>query len=384
MIPVEHVYIHTPFCKKKCRYCDFYSVEADNRLLVTNFISALYKEIDFFNKGIGLISTVYFGGGTPSIMPHRFIPETIEKISKFGFWASPEITVEVNPESANVLLFELFRDAGVNRLSVGVQSLNDAHLEWLGRVHSSKKALSCVEKALKIFPKVSVDLIYGIPQQTIGEFKDTIGKLASMGVKHFSLYALTVEKENPLYDDIQRYYRNKRDEILAAFWESAAEKLKEFHIFPYEVSNFAQKDHQCIHNISYWTREYYAGFGPSAHSFLLMNSSSVRLANVKDVEKYVSILSRNENPACTKENLSIADDISEHILLSLRTSYGIHIKKFIKCFGEHIINKLVSSAVPLVDAGILKMSDERIFLENSKLLLADGVSAKIIYEMEKL
>ncbi|MBI3794780.1 MAG: radical SAM family heme chaperone HemW [Nitrospinae bacterium] len=281
------IYLHIPFCVSKCHYCDFASYAGKSHLLEP-YLNALLTEIGSASvqENTRRIGSVYMGGGTPSTIS----PETAEKImsavaKKFNPSASSEKTIEANPESVTPERLAGYIKAGFNRLSIGVQSFNDRNLKSLGRAHDSQRALEAFDMARKAgFKNISVDLIYGIPGQTLSEFAEDISKAVSLAPEHISAYQLTVEEETPLWDMVEKgTVIMPEDTLLLEMFEKTVTSLSKAGYRHYEVSNFAKPGMECKHNLSYWLGEEFLGFGNGAHSFI--NSS--RFANPDEPEDYI-------------------------------------------------------------------------------------------------
>lgn len=314
------IYVHIPFCKRKCNYCDFKSIPYRERS--EEYFNALKKEILNTDAVYKTIDTVYFGGGTPSFVDERYIVDVFNLLrNKFDFDLS-EATIEANPESITKSKLLAYKSAGFDRLSIGVQSLSDDVLKFLGRVHDSDMAKSAVKTVLEFFDNVSCDIML------VGQSADSVEKdidfLSSLGVKHISCYMLQIEEGTPFYD---RYIKNEiklpTDDELADLFSFAIAKLKSLGYERYEVSNFCKRGYEAKHNLGYWVRKPYYGFGLSAHSLI----GNERYGNQSAFDEYVSDPLKRE----FKEVLSESDIELERIMLALRTSHGV--------LKEEILNK---------------------------------------------
>jgi len=264
------IYVHTPYCIQKCRYCDFKSFAADPDL---GYFEQLCVEIRQFAEQYSnkyFVDTIYFGGGTPTIVDANVQAAVLSAIKKnWQVTNDAEISIEANPETLTKEKLEGLRNAGFNRISIGVQSLNDEVLKALGRVHTADKAREAVKLAKEYFDNVSIDLMFGLPSQTLSIFKDTVNEVLEMNLQHISFYSLQLEEGTPMYDD----YKNGKIDIPS--WESnrnmyhfARGAFKNAGYHHYEVSNMAKPGFECRHNLKYWTMEDYLGFGLGAHSFI--------------------------------------------------------------------------------------------------------------------
>ena len=314
------IYVHIPFCKRKCNYCDFKSFPYPERS--EEYFNALKKEILNTDAVYKTIDTVYFGGGTPSFVDEKYIVDVFNLLrNKFDFDLS-EATIEANPESITKSKLLAYKSAGFDRLSIGVQSLSDDVLKFLGRVHDSDMAKSAVKTALEFFDNVSCDIML------VGQSAESVAKdieyLSDSGVKHISCYMLQIEKGTPFYD---RYIKNDiklpTDDELADLFSFAIAKLKSLGYERYEVSNFCKRGYEAKHNLGYWVRKPYYGFGLSAHSLI----GNERYGNQSAFDEYVSDPLKRE----FKEVLSESDIELERIMLALRTSHGV--------LKEEILNK---------------------------------------------
>lgn len=278
------VYLHVPFCASKCVYCDFASYAGQNRLMEP-YTNAILREIASAHPGSGATS-VYMGGGTPSLLSTEMTAKIMSAVrGRFAPAASAEITIEVNPDSTARGALENYPQIGFNRLSIGVQSFKDSMLKKLGRAHDSKKATEAYDAARKAgFKNVSIDLIYGIPGQSLAEYAQDLEAAILLGPEHISAYQLTVEEETPLWDMVEDGGVTLPDEeTMMAMFETTISKLGSAGYGHYEVSNFAKPGMECRHNLAYWLGEEFVGFGSGAHSFV----NSCRYANPDDIEDYI-------------------------------------------------------------------------------------------------
>jgi len=319
------IYIHVPFCLRKCPYCDFYSVVWKNGW-VERYLSALLAELDLRLDSVdGPISSVYFGGGTPSLLSPDAIGRILTRLRQLLPFASEvEVTLECNPSAnARADFFRALLQAGVNRLSIGVQSFQDLNLKKLGRIHDASEALRAVREARRAgFENVSVDLIYGIPNQRMSEWLRDLQLAVSEGATHISAYELTVEPGTALSKWVEKgLVRLPGPDRVAEFYLRAHELLTESGFEHYEVSNYSLPGFRCRHNEGYWRRTPYLGLGPSAHSFF----RNCRSWNWRDLRKYCSLLESGRLPLESKEELSSSQELAERVFLGLRTRDGVEI-----------------------------------------------------------
>lgn len=305
------LYIHIPFCQTRCRYCDFYSTT--DLHLREAYVAALLREISSRKEELKEpIRTIYFGGGTPSQLAAEDIGRLIEAI---GTQAAEEITVEMNPGDADARYLEMLRHAGVNRLSMGVQSMHDERLKLIGRRHTSAQAREAVSMARKAgFENLSLDLIYGLPGQTMAEWQEDVEQLLALRPEHISAYCLQWEEGTVLTEMLERgEVAMTDDETEMAMYDYLMERLQEAGYEHYEVSNFARPGYASRHNSSYWNDTPYIGIGAAAHSY----DGQVRSSNPADIQQYIAGAAREE------EVLTADDRYNERIMLGLRTARGI-------------------------------------------------------------
>ena len=325
------IYVHFPFCKRKCAYCDF--VSFPNLQLEDEYISLLIKEISDFSVK-GRISTVYFGGGTPSVLRTENIEKVINALKNLNDaeYNPTEITIEANPESLTYEKAAFYKRIGFNRISIGIQSLSDDVLKTCGRLHNAEQALNAVKTASDVFDNVSCDLIIGLPGQSVVDVQREIETLAEYGVRHISCYTLQLEEGTPLQKRVASgEVVLPSDDETADLFTAVKDKLNDLGYKRYEVSNFAISGYESAHNLSYWDRVDYIGFGISAHSL----SDNVRFNNPATFDEYKQTVIGNKKRVSTPLT---ADDIRfEKIMLGLRKTDGIEIESF-KGF-ETVLNR---------------------------------------------
>ena len=330
------LYLHFPFCKKKCAYCDFTSYANCGEALVFSYLTALKREICFAGERFpkARIDTVYLGGGTPSLMSGKDIESLFRTLqASFPHYAPEEVSVEVNPESASEDILSAFRDAGVNRVSMGVQSLLDDNLRSVGRVHDAATARAAAARIAKKFDNFSLDIIVGLPYDTPQIVRDEVREVGALA-PHVSVYELTLEDGTPLAASAEegRVWLPDDDEI-AEYMEIATDTLAGCGLERYEVSNFARRGFECHHNLGYWTREEYLGLGAGAHSLVKTAregsplAAEIRFASPRDLNAYIGgvncVESFDDVPRVEMSVLSQSDIRTESIMLGLRTRDGI-------------------------------------------------------------
>ena len=359
------VYIHIPFCKQKCYYCDFVSFE-NQKSLQKEYFKELKNEIkDFFSKNEYEISTIYIGGGTPSFVDSSFIKEILEQIPKNN---TEEITIEVNPGTVNIDKLKVYKEAGINRLSIGLQSTQDRLLKQIGRIHNFEDFLNTYNMAKDIgFDNINVDLMIGLPNQSIQDIKQSLEIITNLGLNHISVYSLIVEENTKIADLIERNVLQLPDEELERnmYWYVKNYlELKGYN--HYEISNFAKKGFESKHNLDCWNQKEYIGFGLAAHSYL----NNTRFSNTDDLNKYLN--NGWKNKTIQEEQNEISKKY-EYMLLGLRKIEGISIQKFKEKFEENPLFIFRNELNKLVDEGLLIVENNNIRLTNKGLDLANLV-----------
>jgi oxygen-independent coproporphyrinogen-3 oxidase len=378
------IYIHIPFCERKCIYCDFYSVE--NLNLIDRFTESLLKEIeifsieaDFFNDSI--FDTIYFGGGTPSLLEPAQIEKILNKLSQsFKISSNPEITLETNPGTVDKRKLLEFKNLGVNRISFGVQSFFDDDLKFLGRIHTGEDAFKCVNDSFEVgFENVSIDLIFGLPGQTVEKWLENLKFAVSLNVPHISAYNLIVERGTPLHELISLgKVEIPEDEIQAQLYERTIDFLENAGYVHYEVSNYAFEGFECRHNLKYWQYENYIGFGPSAHSFWI----NKRWWNFANLNKYINALDLGKIPVANFEILDEEKMIEEFIYLGLR-SKGINVARFKGKFGFEFVDSDIKDEIEELErAGYITIEDDFIKLTPKGFLLCDEIVLRLISKIK--
>ncbi len=332
------LYIHIPFCVKKCDYCDFYSVSGRNEDKMDDYLTALCLHLTESAPAAEsyLVDTIYFGGGTPSHFGGSRLATILRCIRKYYRIAKKcEITVELNPDSTDASLLTELRKAGVNRLSMGVQSANDKELKQVGRLHNFHQAEEALQTARKVgYDNISLDLIYGLPGQTMESWQESVNRLIELEPEHLSCYGLKLEQGTPLYE--QRMEIDLADDDTQAdmyLW--MVDRLKQAGYEQYEISNFSLPDRQSRHNLKYWLGEEYMGFGPSAHSYF----GGRRYGFTRNLPTYVQGILHNGKIIDESEDIPLREQAKEYLMLRMRTTYGIE--------GSEYRNQYYMNFVPL-------------------------------------
>lgn len=318
------IYIHIPFCKQKCTYCDFHFSTTFEEYR-QEMIDSICKEIELRQGYLAEkeIKTIYFGGGTPSILLESELKQILKTISaQFEVDSDAEVTLEANPDDINSESLNLWKSVGVNRLSIGLQSFKQSDLDWMNRAHNVDESLNCVQLAQEHgFDNLTVDLMYGLPDLNMSEWSNHVQKVIDMGVPHISAYCLTVEEKTALSNWVNRgKITTPNEDVQSDQFMKLLEMVEANGFEQYEISNFSKPGHESKHNSNYWKGEWYLGVGPSAHSF---NSKS-RSWNIANNRKYLKAIEDNTEVFET-EVLSKIDQFNERILIGLRTAYGVNL-----------------------------------------------------------
>lgn len=368
----NYLYIHIPFCMSKCVYCDFNSILYDASA-AGKYTDVLAREMELKRGSAGDLKTVYIGGGTPSILPAGEIFSILKSARDiFSIRSSAEITIEANPGTVSEEKLQHLYSAGINRISLGAQSMVEDELKFLGRSHAPEQVSDAVNYAVKAgFDNISVDLIYGIPGQTMQTWEYTLMKTLGLSPSHISAYELTPEKHTPLFEGLQNRSIEMPDEdTVAGMYYRCLDILRDNGYIHYEISNFARPGFQCAHNLNYWNRGEYLGIGAGAHSFI----AGTRYSNPRDVNRYMESI-ENGN-LLTEEALEITpeDEIKETIFLGLRKTEGIDTRilpESRNMLGSPLVKELICLGIMETDGTFLRLT-------RKGLLLSSEVIAKMI------
>jgi len=370
------LYIHIPFCIKKCNYCDFVSIATVS--LLPDYMKALIKEIQLKSDADFWVDTIYFGGGTPSILNADEICSICQSIKKhWQIQEHPEITIEINPGTLSHDKMQSWKTSGINRINLGVQSFHNRHLMQLGRIHNATDA----DRAIHLlkdagFQNIGLDLMFGIFDQTINEWKKDLLQALSYYPQHLSCYSLTYEPGTPLYEQLQQ---NKicalPDKSVRQMMEILFQTMADHQYDHYEISNFASSvNFRSQHNQKYWQRKPYIGLGAASHSFI----ENKRFWNCSDVAEYIQKLFNNCNPIENCENLTIEQRIIEYIFLGLRQKEGIHFHDFKSVFS-YCFKALFSVVLKELDAsGYLDITSDTCRLSNHGKFFLDSICQKLV------
>lgn len=370
------IYIHIPFCKKKCHYCDFYKTLDTG--MAERYIKALVKEMslqkDYLENNI--IKTIYLGGGTPSVLTAVQVREILEKLaSAYNISGDVEITMEVNPDDISRVYARDLKQAGINRISLGIQSWNDDILSYLNRRHKAAEAGQALEdiRASGI-DNISVDLIYGIPGLQADQWKDDLQKTVELDIKHISAYHLTVE-ENTLFGEAKKEgnFEEIGEEESEKQFNMLVDICRKNSFVQYEISNFCKEEWYSIHNTNYWKQEAYLGLGPSAHSY----DGESRQWNVADLQAYIKSLEKNSVPS-TVEVLTLKDKYNEYIMTSLRTMWGINIDTVEEKINKESRDYLNNLATRFVKYGMMTRNGSQLMLTDQGRMISDNIISELM------
>jgi oxygen-independent coproporphyrinogen III oxidase len=375
------IYIHIPFCRQACHYCNFhFSVSQKRR---PEFVQALKREIalqqDFFKTGSNdkmLLDTLYFGGGTPSLLETSELDEIFSELFKY-YQLTPdaEVTLEANPDDLTPEKLANFRNTSVNRLSIGIQSFYEADLKYMNRSHTAEQAEKVLHDAPKAgFKNITADLIYGTPGMSDKQWKENIKKLISHGIPHISAYSLTVEKKTALEVFIRKGKAAPVDEEQSARqFEILCEITSQYGFEHYEISNFGKPGYFSRHNLSYWSGVPYLGLGPSAHSY----RDGMRRWNIANTCSYIDNLMQDEFPPFEQEHLDKDQQYNEYVMTALRTMWGVEKALVENRFGNCYFKKMMHAAQKHLANGKMEETSSHLIISAAGKFLADGIAADL-------
>ena len=382
------LYIHIPFCHHKCSYCSFHVIPLDglkesehtsaHSPLITNYLDALHRQIDTFSQQLQQqsIQTIYFGGGTPSLLSEKETFQILEKIYKqYKVSNDVEITLECNPDDLSDEKLKELKRLEINRLSIGLQSFDDEELIWMNRAHNANQSESSVKRAQdRGFENITIDLIYGSKFSNISNWKKTLDKVIDLQVPHISSYNLTIEEKTKLGHD----FKVKKevaidDEKSSELFLEMIDRLEKHNFIHYEISNFAKEGYFSKHNSNYWKGEHYLGLGPSAHSF----DGKSRQWNIANNNLYIKYLQEKSEIYFEKEILTEAERYNEYILTSLRTIWGIDINYLKTNFNTDFIKDFNSKISEYIKQETIVVKDTTYTLTEKGKLLADKIASEL-------
>jgi oxygen-independent coproporphyrinogen-3 oxidase len=371
------LYIHIPFCDHKCIYCDFYSIiTSDN---VEAFLKSLKKEIEYFSKLYSqdrIFTSIFFGGGTPSLMEPKYLEEILNHLKNhFNVDENAEVTMETNPGTVDKAKLKKFQNAGINRISIGIQSFDEDELKFLTRIHDKQTAIQTVGYAADIgFENISVDLIFNLPNQTKEKWIENLETAIKLPIKHLSAYSLILERGTILNKLVLDKKVVMQDEDYDAdLYETTIDFLTSKGFYQYEVSNFTKPGFECVHNNAYWSYRDYLSFGTSSHSFV----DGKRWWNYSSLKKYISEIELNNNAIMNSEIISKEQKHDEYVMLALRSS-GLDLNEYKTLFSEEWINKSYPYLKMLQRENLIELNPSNIKLTSKGYAVCDEILKNIL------
>ncbi len=370
------IYVHWPFCKAKCPYCDFNSHVRHEPVDAMSFADALARELAWFAQRTQgrEVASIFFGGGTPSLMPPAAVGQVLDAIARlWRVLPDAEVTLEANPTSVEAKNFAGYRAAGINRVSVGVQALDEADLKALGRQHSADEALAAFRLAAKIFPRVSFDLIYARPGQTVEQWRGELTRALAEQQGHMSLYQLTIE-EGTRYADLYAAGKLKvpDEETGADLYDLTQELTAKAGLQAYEISNHALPGHESRHNLIYWRYGDYAGAGPGAHSRIGQGSDRFALATERHPESWRARVLADGHGVVEETRIEIADQAAEYLLMGLRIADGIDLARY-----RELAGRLPGHLPELIEMGLVSMRGDRLIATHAGRRVLNAVISQL-------
>lgn len=373
------IYLHWPFCVAKCPYCDFMSVPLkENADAIAEYLlSDLKNSLEEFAKGSSInIKTVFFGGGTPSLMSPAQIAKILNYLNKnHNLYDNAEVTLEANPATFSKQKLQDFKSAGINRLSLGIQSFQNKNLKFLGRIYDSVQALKSAEIVAEIFENFSFDFMYGYETQNISDLESDLRTAVNFECHHISCYQLTIEKNTPFFKRMQsRQIRPISEDREIEYFNFIANFLKNFSINRYEISNYATSGFESRHNLAYWNYEDYLGVGPSAHSRLTIDGCKTELQKFYSIDEWLQKISISQSTYAVKRKLSEQEQLEETFIMGLRLTNGINLSNINAKFSESLLNPILRKIEFLSQQGLFQtISPNFIKLTEQGLLKANSV-----------
>ena len=370
------IYIHIPFCRQACHYCDFHFSTSMKK--EAEMVAALAKEIVMRRDDFGgeTIETIYFGGGTPSVLTNDEINFLIDTVyANYAVSENPEITLEANPDDLSVTRISELSHSRINRLSIGIQSFFEDDLKMMNRAHNAQQSEECLTEAVKHFDNISIDLIYGVPVMSNERWLYNIDKALSFGVPHISSYALTVEPKTALHSFVQKgIIAPPSDEAAQEHFHLLADKLESNSFVHYELSNFGKEGYFSRNNTAYWLGKKYLGIGPSAHSY----DGISRSWNIANNALYLKGIEENRLPS-EKEKLTITDRYNEYVMTGLRTIWGVSLPRIETEFGERYRHYIEEESERFIVQGLLSLENGIIKTTREGKFLADGLASDLFF-----
>jgi oxygen-independent coproporphyrinogen III oxidase len=375
----KRIYVHIPFCIKKCRYCAFVS-SPPNKEELKEYPALLLRELQLHASAAGPVASIYFGGGTPSLLQPRQLARLLEEINaQGGIQAESEITLEANPGSVDQISLRGFRDAGINRISLGIQSFDDRFLECLGRIHTAEQSRQAFRDARTAgFNNISIDLIHSLPGQSLLQWRSELLHAIKLAPEHLSIYGLTVEEGTPFARSYPTGCHELPDDDLSAdMFELADELLTAAGFEHYEIANYARPGYRSEHNSGYWKRDGYLGLGVAAHSFL-RDGYGVRFGNPDNLEDYRDGVTAGQLERIDEQRLTQSDAMAEYMFLGLRLADGVSLPAFEREFGRSLESAYGSTTADLVRFGLLGQNGSLLTLTLRGMLLSNQVFSRFL------
>jgi len=377
LINMAGIYLHIPFCKTRCIYCDFYSTTRSE--MTDRYVSALCRELELRKSYLDNepVETIYFGGGTPSQLSKENFEKIFETIEReYNLEQCREITLEANPDDLTPEYIKMLASLPFNRISIGIQTFNEQTLRLLKRRHTAGQAISAVKECrIAGFQNISIDLMYGLPGETPESWKADLEQAISLNVEHISAYHLIYEEGTPLYEMLQKNKVEEVDEESSLdFFALMIDRLTKAGFQHYEISNFCKPDMYSQHNSSYWTGKKYLGCGPSAHSF----NGSTRQWNVSSLDKYIAGIEKGI-PDFDIEELDATTRYNDFVITSLRTMWGLSLNRLEEEFGTEFKQYCLENAQTYLDSGKLEIRDNTLFLSKEGIFISDGIMSDLLW-----
>ncbi|TVZ52884.1 radical SAM family heme chaperone HemW [Dokdonia sp. Hel_I_53] len=371
---MSSLYIHIPFCKQACHYCDFHFSTTMGKK--EEMIAAIIRELELRKDEFEgeEVSNIYFGGGTPSVLDTEEINQIIDACYKnYNIQEDPEITLEANPDDLTEIKINQLAASRINRLSIGVQSFFEQDLKLMNRAHNAQEAIDCITLSRKRFPNSSLDLIYGIPEMSMERWEQNIDTALSLGVPHISAYALTVEPKTALENFIKKgIVPPVQDEVAQEHHALLIKKMEAEGYENYEFSNFALPGYHSKNNTAYWQGKKYIGIGPSAHSY----DGKRRAWNINNNPKFIKAITAGELPQ-EVEKLTLTDSYNEYVMTRLRTKYGVSLNEINSLFGAKFKNYFLEHSKKHLDEHLLFREEDRVYVSRKGKFLSDGIASDL-------
>lgn len=369
------IYIHIPYCKTRCTYCDFYTIS--NETQIDAFVNALCKEAVIRKNELSeTVHTVYFGGGTPSRLHRKHFEQIFKTLfNQYSIDAEAEITVEANPDDLSDEYIEMLAELPVNRLSIGIQSFDDGELKFLKRLHTARQAIEAVKKCQeKEFHNISIDLMYGLPDQTMERWGENLNQAIGLNIQHISAYHLIYEEKTRMYSLLKAGKIKQVDETTSiAMFSILIDRLTSNGFIHYEISAFGKEGCFSRHNSSYWQNKKYVGLGPSAHSY----DGENRSFNIPSLIRYIKGI-ESGIPDSSFEQLSQNEKYNEFILTGLRTMWGINLTELNNRFGEKYFQFCMDNAQKYLEQKLLKRDEDTLKLTREGVFISDGIMTDLM------